>query len=182
MDRYQFQKHPSGDEFLSDNLAFQHGVFEEVGINDLTVYHDGLIVASRASTDLLDKFIEDLSQFAEQEFGIAHVDVPPHERHYESAVVVRMSIREQVAAPWATGLKKHLTSCQASYGLRPFEFALSAIQVAHDPLSSGGRQPIPFTLARRVNTPFDADIYYSSAPLRTEDHVRALEILEPHLS
>jgi hypothetical protein len=180
LNRYHFQKFPTQEELLSDTILFQHGVFEDVGINEFGIYEDGLVVASRADTDFLDRFIEDVLTWAEATFELIEVDIPPKEHHYESALIVSMKIKGSF--PHLANLNQSLTLSQEKYGLRPFEFAFSALQVANDATMYGGKKPIPFTLARRVNVPFDADIYYATAPLKTGDHLLALEALERDLS
>jgi hypothetical protein len=158
-----------------------HGIFEGVGINEFTMYQDGMVVSSRANTDLLDAFIEDLLVWARNELGLVETGVPPRERHYESALVVTLEIDVSAAFPWMQKLNATLTERQVNYGLRPFDFSFGAISVANDPLTYGGRRPIPFTIARRVNVPFEADTYYATAPLKTADHLAVLEALEADL-
>lgn len=167
---------------MSDTLLFQHGLFEGVGVNELGVYQDGLVVSSRTNTDFLDRFLADLVSWAESDLGIVELDIPPKERHYETSVVVALNIKEEVAFPWAPALNNALKQSQVAYGLRPFEFSFSGFQFANDPLTYGGRKPIPFTLARRVNVPFEANIYFASGPLRTDDLLSVLRDLEISLS
>lgn len=165
---------------MSDTFLFQHGVFEDVGINEFGIYEDGLVVASRAGTDFLDRFIKDVLSWAAATLDLVEVNIPPKERHYESMLIVSMKIDRSF--PYMANLAQSLTLTQEKYGLRPFEFAFSALQIASDVTMYAGRKPIPFTLARRINVPFDANIYYATAPLKTVDHIAALEALERDLS
>lgn len=180
--RYHFQKFPTPQELLGETHSFQVGLFEGVGINEFSLYPDGMIVSSRANTDLLDAFIDDVMTWAESALGVFETDVPPKERHYESSIVVSMKMDKEKSFPYLANLNHTLTTLQEKYGLRPFEFDFSALQVANDATAFGGRKPMPFTIARRINVPFEAEIYYATAPLKTNDHLEVLTALEAALS
>jgi hypothetical protein len=183
--RYQFQKTSTPDELLAGTLQFRQGVFNGVGINEFGMYPDGLVVSTKASTDLLDAFLDDLLQWAKTELGLVEMGVGPRERHYESALIVMLRIETSRAFPWIGKLTTKLKELQAGYGLHPFEFSFNGNSVAIDPLTHVGRQPAPFTIARRVNVPFEADTYYTTAPLkngrssRTARGVRGRPQIEP---
>src|ERR1044071_8534012 len=91
VERYQFQKYPGPQDFAADSLAFQAGVFQDVGISEMTLYQDGIVVKTRARTDVLDAMLADMLQWAAQH-GIAETNIPPRETHYESAVIVETDI------------------------------------------------------------------------------------------
>lgn len=170
------------EELVGDVFLFNHGVFDGVGINEFGIYSDGILVASRANTDILDAFLDDLMSWARQELGIIETGVPPRERHYESALVVSLRINESRSFPFSNILCSALTRYQESYGLKPFDFSFGAFSVATDTTAYGGRKPIPFTIARRVNVPFDANVFYATAPLKTADHIALLEALESEMA
>src|SRR5215216_629140 len=90
-DRYSFAKPPSLDDLFKDVRAFRMGKFQDVQINELGVYNDGLIVSGRCDSDLLDAFISDLLSWAETELGLVQTITAKPERHYESNVVVQAS-------------------------------------------------------------------------------------------
>jgi len=183
LNRYRFQKFPTKEElYQGDTFLFNQGVFEDIGIIEFGLYPDGLVVSSRANTTVLDLFIQDVLKWAERDLGIVETDIPPKERHYESTLVVSLQIKEEKSFPYLANLNSSLTAYQENYGLRTFAFSFSAIQVANDPTTYGGRKPVPFTIARRVNVPFDADIYFATAPLKTDDHIAVLEALEKDFS
>jgi hypothetical protein len=86
------------------------------------------------------------------------------------------------AFPWTRGFGHAVTERLLSYGLRPFDFSFAAASLATDDTAMTGRKPVPFTVMRRVNVPFDANIYFSTAPLKTNDHIAALETFERNFS
>ena len=182
VDRYRFQQIPSAQELSENAFLFKMGEFRGVAIAELEIYPDGMIVTSRADSDLLDQFIEDLMGWAESDLGVVETGIPPHEKHYESALVISMELDSSKSLPFEQLICKTLSEYQQSYGLRPFQFQFGAISWAIDPTKYTGRGAVPFTLARRVNVPFDAGIYFSSAPLKTSDHLAVLQELEKVLS
>jgi hypothetical protein len=120
------------------------GEFRGVAISELGIYPEGMVVASRADTDLLDQFIGDLMAWAESDLGLVETGIPPHEKHYESALVVSMEL-DPTKTPFESKIAKKLSDYQKSYGLRPFEFQFGAISWAIDPTKYTGRGPVPFT-------------------------------------
>ena len=57
-------------------------------------------------------------------------------------------------------------------------FDFHGISLGCDPQKSG---PIPigrFAVERRLNRPFEQNIFYSEAPVKTADHLKLLEMLE----
>jgi hypothetical protein len=179
--RYHFQRIPKDDEMSADILKFEMGEFNGVGINELSIYQDGLIVKSRANTRLIDEFIDDLMVWAQGELGLKETGIPPREKHYESAIVIKMSVGKKWAIPSSDKTNAFLTNAQIEYGLKEFLFSFGGYSSLVDTTAYPGRKPVPFTLARRVNVPFDADIYYSTAPLKTDDHLVLLENIEADL-
>ena len=179
--RYRFQIVPGATELGNEILSFKIGEMDGVGINEFSIYSDGVIVETRANTSFIDKFLSDVLDFAERELGIEETGIPPRERHYESHVVVSMDINPRKMLPIAKEAQSSLVRSLGEYGLRPFNFDFAAFSFATDATAYGGRKPIPFTLARRINVPFDAGIFFSSAPLATDDHLGLLERLEHHM-
>lgn len=180
--RYHFQKIPTGDQLSSDILKFEQGVFGDIGINELSIYPDGIIVSTRADADIIELFLNDLLMWAEADLGVTETGIPPREKHYESAIIVKMQLGRKWNIPFAVETCNFLSKAQTDYGLKEFEFQLGGYSFVVDTTSYPNRKPIPFTLARRIGVSFDADIYYSTAPLRTKHHLELLEKIEKNLS
>ena len=89
---------------------------------------------------------------------------------------------EEFLPPAFSAGARFLQKKQEGYGLRPFKFDFGGLSLATDPTLYAGRKPVAFTLARRVNAPYSEKFFYSSAPLKTDDHVALLQQLEKALS
>ena len=58
--KYSFAKYPNLDELQKESFAFNFGKFRDFQIDELRVYTDGVIVASKCSTEILSEFLTDL--------------------------------------------------------------------------------------------------------------------------
>ena len=65
----------------------------------------------------------------------------------------------------------------SQFGEQPVEFSTSGVIIGCD-VWNMKLGPAPFTIERRVDTPFSANKYFSSAPLPTEDHIAFLKQFE----
>lgn len=177
MDRYSFQVAPDGNELLGEVLPFRHGVFDGNAF-DLSIYPDGAILKSASNTDFLDAVLNDVLSWAKVELGLVPTSTKP-QTFYDSDLVVSMEIptRTKLMDQIAGQLKSH----QAAYGLEGFDFELYGVTVAVDQTAHAGRRPSSFTLARRANIPFGSNIYFSSAPLKTADHLSLLKSIEAQM-
>ncbi|WP_176342372.1 hypothetical protein, partial [Oceanibaculum nanhaiense] len=54
--------------------------------------------------------------------------------------------------------------------------------IGADNTKIAGLNPVPFTIERRVGSPFEHNRFFCEAPLPTDKHVKALEAIETRLS
>ena len=177
--RYRFVKAPANyEEFSSTPIRFEGGAFGDIGIQEFLLYNDGLVVASRSNTDTLAAFVRDLLEWASEEHGLVEVSLPTNADFYESQVVVSLSINQNKLMPWAGLIQKRLSRTIGSYGLKHFEFGFGGVALAIDQTKTVGPYPGFFKLEPRGGIPFEQNIYYSVAPLKTEDHLDLLRDFE----
>jgi len=175
--RYRFQIAPqSAAELAAESVTLKMGVFEGVQINELAVYNDGLIVNVRANAKLAEDFLDDVYGWAASEFGLAKIEQPGEMRHFESSVVVEMATQVADKFNFLNGLYEDLTGFQEAYGVGNLPYRFGGFQAETEGAAIGGKRT--FTFQRRLNTPFAANYWFSSAPLRTDDHLSVLEELE----
>lgn len=174
--RYSFLKFPNADDLQKDTQAFAVGKFGDVQINELNVYGDGIIVSGRCSTQKLEAFTQDLFDVV-QGLGYSQSDIFEPEMYFESSVVVRA--RKDLAnsfgpPPRTTSLVQDALTKQTRAKFLPF--------ATHFETDLQGpktrRRPVRFTLERRAGIPFDKHVFFSQAPIRTEDHLALLEQIE----
>ena len=178
-ERYSFFGVPRTLEDLGGGkLEFKHGLFEGNAIETLDVYNDGVIVSSQSNTDFLDKFLDDLSVWSENYLGLSAIKTHTVEKIFESVLVVEFD--REVLKPLnayaniARMVEKALQdSSKLEVSYQNFSMAFSADQTKNPAL-----KPIPFRFERRVGIEFALNQFYTTAPLKTKQHLEILEALE----
>lgn len=175
--KYAFLKFPTAEEIQKETQTFAVGKFQGVQINELNVYGDGVIVSGRCDTKQLEDFIEDLFDMVEKDFGYTESKILEPEMHFESTIVVRSDrdLSSVITPPQrAVNLIEQVLGrhTQGQYQLAGIHFETD---VKGSPTR---RRPVRFNLERRLGVPFSKNVFYTQAPLRTEDHFTLLEGLE----
>jgi hypothetical protein len=176
--RYSFAKYPSVEEILKGTLSFSVGLFGGAQIQEMTIYNDGVIVASRSDTDILDAFLEDLFAWIAKEFGIVPVITNRPEKHHESTLVVKakrdlaLAIKPAREVGDAFNRMWRKNYFDVDYANSGFSLGCDAQQF------KGRRHPTNFALERRMGIVFEENVFFSVAPLRTKDHLDFLARVE----
>ena len=182
IERYRFQHFPPKvPELGTESTTLSIGKWQEVQIDELSAYNDGLIVSARVDSGVIDAFLDDVYDFVAREFGVIKVPIPGERRHYESSVVVEMDKRVPGKFDFLAGLYRDLADFRSAYGHGPSDYTFGEFEAQSEGAGEGGRRPMAFSLQRRINAPFDANYWFSSAPLKTADHLAVLENLETQL-
>lgn len=182
-ERYFFQKTPSSYEELSESkITFEHGLFEGSAISEFSLHTDGLVVSARSSTDILEAFLADMLSWASERLQLVEVDLPNRATFFESRLIVHLDIARARLLPWAGAVQKRLSKSLTSYGMKPFEFGFGGAGLVVDQTKIAAPHPTAFRLEPRMGMPLDSNIYFSVAPLKTDDHVALLEELERSLA
>lgn len=177
-ERYRFQKFPVGfDQLLADAKMFAMGVWNGIQIDELAVYNDGIIVGARAPTKFLDDLCSDLIELISSRFGLNMVPAS-EQRHYESAVVIRLDQSISKKLSFLDVINSDLAAFQENYGLGTHDFGFASIETGVDMTKGSGKRPLTFSIVRRANVSFEDCVWFSAAPLKTDDHVALLENLE----
>lgn len=178
-ERYKFAGVPTTlGELSGERVSFRHGFFEGNAIESFDIYNDGVIVESKSPSDLLDSFVRDVTVWMEKSLGMKRVETHAINKNYESRLVVRTEAPIQ-------SLFEKLIPLQDLIGrllnkAMGLDVKYHAVGFALSPeLSSiSSLKPIPFRFERRSGLAFETNMYYSSAPLPTDDHLRVLRELE----
>lgn len=176
--RYKFAGFPQSLEQMNAvPVAFSHGKFADTAIEDFNIFGDGVSISARAPTDALDDFLADVTTWSKSELGLDRIESHSVSKIYESHVVFRtkhnilraVAAYTDVAKQISAGLKKATNQLAV---FEPFGFTLAA-----DSAEIHGLKPIPFRLERKSGIEFPLNYYYSSAPLRTKEHLAVLQKL-----
>jgi hypothetical protein len=178
IERYSFAKYPKlAEDLIKDAVVFGMGKFRDIGINELSLYPDGMIVNSRCNSSILIEFTNDLLAWSSEELGVVELDITPKKIFFENSIVVRAKWDLlKVLTPLqvtAAALRKRLEPLDYEGISEPFGIVLES-----DPMKVPRYRPSRFTLERRIGIPFEDNIFFSAAPLPTDDHLDLLDELE----
>ena len=161
---------------------FQHGNFKDLTIEKLTVYENGALCQSdNATTAQIEEFMDDALQWSHDAFGVDLARFKRGPRAYTSSLVLKADFQlgERFAAFASFG--KAIGDVLRSYGQQAPDFQVGTIGFHGDYT----KMPIPqagsFVFERRAANPYSSGLYFSSAPVRTEDHMNLLNALESAL-
>lgn len=181
-ERYGFAKSPAKPEDFDEvkGVEFEEGAFEDIGIDKLTIWSNGVGIDVRSSTDDARAILEKALEWLRKEVGL----------NYDAGTIKRWAYLSQVTFfsnadfdnlhPALMNLGRELTiAVSRLYGL-DFEFRSNILGWSFDrtlkqfPISD-------FSIQRRVETPFSEGKYFSQAPLSTSEHLNLLEQFEANI-
>ncbi|HEV7731417.1 MAG TPA: hypothetical protein VGR62_04605 [Candidatus Binatia bacterium] len=186
-ERYGFVRFPTtAREVLPPNdgvpLVFEHGKFERDGrqvlIQRLELLRYAISLDAATSTEDADIVVDDLlavgSEYitpAGRRFYISHLEL--------TQPGVGIPVPER-AVPAIGSVARDLARLLPTYepgtwanGIPPDAFAVAGFSLLVDP--AGAQFACDFRLERRANVPLSSNLFFSQAPLRTTDHIAALE-------
>ena len=181
-ERYDFVRVPTtSDEILPKGESsgilggFEHGRLAHEGrtivIKSLAFYADAVAIESLASTEEADIVLDDLLAQAPE-----IISARPNERAYASGLEFTWDVAFESTFRLANALGQAASQFFGSYSADPAPvFLLSGIRISTDPTKGGSEE---FLIERRTNAPFEANQYYSHAPLSSPHHFTLLDSAE----
>lgn len=194
-ERYGFIEAPSTvAEYQADatkGVTFKHGKFrvgtrqtaqgrisEEIVIDSLHIFNDGLIANTKSFVEDADLFLDDVIKWSIKSFGYSILEDPPIRHAYTSQVEVSFPKSLVSLFDELKGLNDQITTALAMYGNAPPSYSISGFSLHCDTTKLLPPIPTAFTFERRAQHPFTSNLYFSTAPLKTTDHIKVLEELE----
>ena len=183
-ERYGFLQGPRtvADFDSTKGIVFLHGFFRDnIVIDRFQIFNDGVVCETKAPVEQADSFIEDALKWAAEEVKL-EVGVEKG-RIYNSHIVVHSSVQIEKKFQLFSEFGSRIAKAIASYGGRNLtDFKLAGLRFFYDGSSLPTPKPTPFSFERRDGQPHDSGLYYSMAPLRSEDHLTLLKELESLLA
>ena len=184
MEKYKFLKIPKLTELdWQKGLKFEEGSFSDAQGEQLhvtlTVYTDGVVADTRASTDASNAFLEDLLTSVSNQFGYSPHQQIVRRKVYLSELYLQLDSKLLTIHPNMPALAHDLAS-ELSLVQPPqltFDFVFNLVS---DP-GPTGLIPLAFRLERAAGFAFSENRYFSSAPLPTQAHLDFLEKVEQAL-
>jgi hypothetical protein len=173
---YDFKKYPSLP--INDPAAgaeFTSGTFEtgnERYYVDLTIFNDGLVANTRASTRITDQFLQQALISAARQFQLAYENAPIQRKLYVSELEVRLLRPIRFFNP---DLERFAAKITEHYP-EPISFQFASLGFWADPSIQRWR-PSNFVIERKLGSESD-NICFSQSPLQTDDHLKLLQEFE----
>ncbi len=184
--RYGFYQGPRvlADYNASTGITFLRGQFQRRWIIDkFQFFSNGILVEGMVSTDELDTFLDEATQWAHTEAGLPVSKDSEVRRSYLSQIEVQADIAMDSAFVKFSKFGKDIRDAILTYGQNALAFEVSGISFNADLVETPMPKPgAAFIFARRENKSFNTGLYFSSAPLRSSDHLRFLETLQELLT
>jgi hypothetical protein len=188
-ERYGFVQYPNTpQEILSADspLSFFHGKFVDatgrlILIRSLKLAGEGVAVETIASTHDADAAMEDLLDWAHREMKVT-INSPGG--WYISQVEVKLNASMD---DWFPAWKRIGALISGRHETRPAAEGASPIETpSYQPYSfsmyidpsKGVKIPCAFQIERRATVPYSENVYFSAAPLSTDEHLELLAEIE----
>lgn len=185
-EKYKFTEYPTkmnldpnreaGDRFIGGSYRTPHG--SEVLIN-FTSFDDGMVADTRSSTRDSEGFLEELSQWIVNEFGLVFYSQMIKKRGYVSELHVKSEHLLRTLHPKFIGFANRISALVSTPDeVIPYEPS----GVMFSAPASSYLTPSGFHFERLLDTPFLENRYYSKAPVHTDTHLELLSELEQILA
>jgi hypothetical protein len=138
-----------------------------------------LLALARVDTEAIDAFIDDIVVWAQNEMNVQVEDPSGTMRSYVSNLEFQADIDLGISFAKFQKIGQMINETINGYGLRNVsEYSTSGITLNYDTTTTQPPQPTNFTFERRAGRRYSEHIFFSSAPLRTVDHINLLGEME----
>ena len=183
---YRFSKFPQHllDFNAEKALEFNSGTFIKSPNEDrrvgLTIYNNAIVADGLHSTDDSEAFLHDVAKFAAKEHNLVFDLNSIVRTSYSSQLDVQFDSEPPLVNPKLKFLPSRLKSLASSYDGNPMNFGFGGLPVWYSGgVNDGGI--LSFKLEHKWNIPFEKNIYFSSAPTTTKDHLTILNEIDTAL-
>ena len=177
-DMYGFVQVPLtiSDLDFTKGVNFLRGYYKGNIIDKLQIYENGLLCEAATDNSVCDEFMGEILNWAATEHGI-----PVREtgvKAFISQVEVISDIDLGMAFSKIGAIGSLFAGALKSYGQPVPDYSFSGIRMHYDSITMPVPRPPEFVFERRAGQLYSTNEYFSSAPLRTKDHMYILDELE----
>jgi hypothetical protein len=179
VERYGFHKFPQKPEEFDEvkGVTFEGGLAEDVTIEKLVIYNNGLQLDTRLSTEVSEAKLVDALGWASETLGLVYKPEMVKRKAYVSQFSFYSDAPLLETNPILNGLSNKISRAVSGNLKVPASFQPSAILIGQDPEGQTLRLS-HFSIERRAQTPFSEKKYYSAAPVATDLHFKLVEEYE----
>jgi hypothetical protein len=178
-DRYDFLTVPTriSEVDFNKGVTFETGMFDGNDITKFQIYENGVLCQTKSTTELCDKFLDDILKWANHELDLPIKDNMTLPRVYVSQIEVKSEVNISKLLSILNPIGQMITTYLASYRQITRTFSGTAIKL-HEEFSDMKPRPSEFLFERRAGHPYADELYFSAAPLTSADHMKVLDELE----
>lgn len=182
VERYNFLKHPQNFEEFDEQkgITFEGGRWNDLAIDRITIYTNGILVDTRSSTDDSEKILVDALSWAAESFGFVYKPEMIKQRLYLSELLVRSEVALNALNPKLKVLSEWLSKTVSNILGQPLNYEAVGIGFNFDPFATK-HTPTSLRIERLSEATFSENKYYTTAPLPTNEHIKFLEDFEAAL-
>jgi hypothetical protein len=161
-------------------VTFLRGYFKGKIIDKLQIYENGMLCEARESNALCDEFLGEIFDWLPK-----IIDRPVKQKNtkaYISQMEVTTSVDMMTVFNKLSDVGRLIAVLLESYGQESDAYIASGFKMHYDTLGKPFPRGLEFVFERRANEPFDKNVYFTSAPLRTDDHLKVLAAIETAFS
>lgn len=178
-ERYRFGGTPNSFEDLRGNkVEFKYGLFEGNAIETLDVYNDGIIVASRSDSDFIDKFIDDFGLWLEKSLGLSVIETHTVNKMYDSTLLVETDRNIFQPLDAYAGILRMIEKALRDSSRLEIQYHNFGVLLSTDQTQNPALKPVPFRFERKDGIEFSRHHFYTTAPLKTKQHLEILTQME----
>ena len=175
---------------LNKGITFEHGLFNVYGkrkpsvsrsvvIDRFQIFSNGLLAEARSYVEDVDSFLEEVIAWSIRVLGVRHDTEALTASTYVSNVEVEMSNPFALFHAKAyEGLAKALSKRFSEYGLKVAPYGQIGFALHADTVGLKAPFPTNFRIERREGFEFSSNVYFSTAPLKTQHHLDLLKEIE----
>jgi hypothetical protein len=177
-DRYGFVEVPLtvAELDFTKGVTFLRGYYNDSIIEKLQIYENGLLCEAKADNSIADDFMGEILNWAATEHKIPVKETGV--KAFVSQLEVITSIDLGAVFPKINAIGGLLAQALKSYGQPVPNYAISGIKMHYDSAATPVPRPPEFVFERRAGQSYSANEFFSSAPLRTKDHMYILGEIE----
>jgi hypothetical protein len=181
-EKYGFVQVPQtvADLDFKKGVNFLQGYYKSRVIDKFQVYENGLLCEANENTDLLDEFISEILAWVEQEqkLPIKETGVRAYVSQMEVIATVDIGSIFSKIASIGPLISKELSN----YGQLAHEYKISGLKMHYDAAPTPLPRAPDFSFERRAGMAYSENQFFTSAPVRTDEHLRIVRILEDLLN
>ncbi|HZQ19606.1 MAG TPA: hypothetical protein VFA90_12860 [Terriglobales bacterium] len=180
--RFGFAKYPqTAAEFdETKGVEFLEGSFDDIGVDKLTIWFNGVGLDVRSSTDDAKSILEKSFEWLKKEVGLNYAPDMVKRWAYLNQITFYSDADFNAVHPALRNVSNKVTAAVSRIQGSDFAFSPNYLGWGFDrtirqfPISD-------FSIQRRADTPFSENKYFSQAPLSTDEHLKILAEFEADL-